>query len=108
MNTHGCLDSNNPYLNNSNATEIFPSSQETNKGRLYIRQSYAESCKVEVVKIKALRRLMKIIQGVALTIFSCFIALAFGLVLTKSLEKHIIKLTAKLLQKIILKVFLRK
>src|SRR5262245_40834250 len=65
-----CQDGNNPYLNNPNATENAPRSQVGHKGRIYSKLSYE-------VKINALTRLMKIIQAIALTIFSCFIALAF-------------------------------
>lgn len=65
-----CQDGNNPYLNNPDATEVAPQSQETYEGRLYTKLSYE-------VNIYAMARLLKIIQVVALAIISCFIALAF-------------------------------
>lgn len=78
MNTYVCLNGNNPYINNPNATEIFPRSQVTHEGRLFTKQSYQVSNQVlNEVKIGILRRLIIIIQVVALVILSCSIALAF-------------------------------
>ena len=65
----------NPYINDPNATESGSRSIVTHEGRHYTKLSYD-------VKIAAWTRLLQIIKAVALTIFTCFIALAFEQVRT--------------------------
>ena len=61
---------NNPYLNNPRACLKAPQTQITHEGKLYTKLSY------ELI-INTATRLIKIIQALAITILSCFVALAF-------------------------------
>lgn len=70
-----CLDGNNLGWNAGNAT-LMHSSKELHNGKTYAKLTYD-------VKIDAITRLFKIVQVVALSILTCFIALAFESVRTK-------------------------
>lgn len=65
-----CQDGNDPYLNNVNAVEIQPRTNVTHEGMDYTKRTYA-------LNLPAMERAIKIIQAIALTIFTLFIALAF-------------------------------
>lgn len=60
---------NNPYAHNPNAIEK-ARVEEIHEGRLFTKISYELKC-------DPMTRLLKIIQAIALTIFTCFAALAF-------------------------------
>ena len=70
MNTLICPDSHNPYSNNPHAHEKEPRSHVVHKGKHYTKFLYE-------VKIPTLTRLIKIIQVIAFTVITCFLALAF-------------------------------
>lgn len=65
-----CDYSKNPYLNNPEAKEIDRHEKTAYEGRLYTKLSYE-------VKIGASLRAWQVLQAFALTILTCFIALAF-------------------------------
>lgn len=65
-----CEDVANPYLNNPEAYETAHLRFEMYEGRFYKKLSYE-------IKMGTAVRLIKIIQVIALTIISCFVALAF-------------------------------
>lgn len=65
-----CANGINPYENDQDAREILPRAEVTHQGVLYTRHSYERP-------LGSLSRLLNIIQVIALSIITCFIALAF-------------------------------